>query len=304
MRYRYKIGIPVALILLLVVYGLISFLMASGVTKADRIALITDPAAYGMAFQDVEFSPRSGDTDLTLKGWFIEGEDSGRAILFVHGINSNREEDEDFLKISAELVERGFSALLFDLRAHGESDGDKVSGGLRERQDVLGAFDLLTGFGLSPDRIGVLGFSMGAATSLMTAAEEPAIIALVVDSPFADVADLIAQETARKTPFPEWFVPVFVPGMKLFASTLYDIDIDEIVPEDAAKSLDYPIMVIHGMEDTRIKTEHGIRVYDVAHPDSTLWLVPEVDHTDAFATHPDEYVERIAKYFESRLGAQ
>ncbi|MGH2543728.1 MAG: alpha/beta hydrolase, partial [Ardenticatenaceae bacterium] len=289
MRRAIKFGVPALLILLAIVYALISFLMASGVTKADRKALTTTPAAFGMEYEDVEFPPRDDTDGITLRGWFIPAENSGQAILFVHGINSNREEGEDFLNLASRLVGNGFNVLLFDLRAHGESDGEQVSGGLRERQDVLGAFDFLISRGIESDEIGVLAFSMGAATALQTAAQEPRITALVADSPFADVADMVAQETARTTIFPRWLVPVFIPGMKLFANVIYDIDIGEIVPEDAVKQLDYPIFVIHGLADTRIATEQGIRVHEAAHPDSELWLVPEVDHVDAFREHPDEY---------------
>ncbi len=304
MRRAVRWGIPVLVVLLAVAYTLISYLMASGVTEAERKALTTNPLAFGMEYEDVAFSPRDDGDGITLRGWYIPCDGCGQAILMVHGLNANREEDEDFLKLASRLTEGGFSVLLFDLRAHGESGGEQVSGGLRERQDVLGAFDFLLSRGIEPDDIGLLGFSMGAATSLLTAAEEPRITALVADSPFADVADLIAQETARKTVFPEWLVPIFIPGMRLLANTLYDIDIRQIVPEEAVARLGYPVLVIHGGADGRIRAEHGVRVHAAAHPDSKLWLVPDAEHTGAFPGHPDDYAQRVLAYFRARLGAE
>ena len=82
-----------------------------------------------------------------------------------------------------------------------------MSGGYFEQQDLLGAFDFLVQRGIPPERIGVIGFSMGASTSILGVAEEPAIRAVVVDSPYANASELIAQETARKTVFPQWIVP-------------------------------------------------------------------------------------------------
>ena len=70
------------------------------------------------------------------------------------------------------------------------------------------------------------------------------------------------------------------------------------------KLLPYPILIIHGMADSRIPFEHGVRVHEVAHPDSKMWLVPEVDHVDAFLTYPDEYVERLVSYLNGRLGVR
>lgn len=309
MRRVIKWGIPIVLALLAVVYVFIACQMAAGVTKADRKPLQHDPATYGLEVEDVTFFPR-GD-DLALSGWYISRETRRPTVILVHGLGVNREESEtydngeessDFLKISAELVKRGFDVLLFDLRGHGRSEGVRVSGGYYERDDVLGAFDFLKSRGVPPERIGVLGFSMGAATSLLAAAKEPSIRAVVADSPFANASELIAQETARKTPFPERIIPVFVPGMKLIAKLRYGIVIDELVPEKAVTRLDYPILLIHGTADTRIPFENSVRVHSAANPQSRLWLVPQAAHTRAFGNGNGEYIDRIASYFNERLG--
>ena len=148
---------------------------------------------------------------------------------------------------------------------------------------------------------GLIGFSMGAATSIMAAAEEPRITAVVADSPYADASDLIAREAARKTPFPLWLMPIFIPTTKLMAKGIYGIDIGELVPERAVARLGYPILVIHGTEDQRVPLEHGQRVVEAAKTGSVLWRVPGVDHVDAFLTYPDEYVDRVTEYFGSRF---
>ena len=135
----------------------------------------------------------------------------------------------------------------------------------------------------------------------MAAAEEPRITALAADSPYADASDLIARESARKTPIPQWLIPIFIPTAKLMAKSVYGIDIGELVPERAVTRLEYPIMVIHGTGDQRIPWEQGQRVAKAAEEGSILWLVPDVDHVDAFLTYPDEYVDRIAEYFGSRF---
>jgi pimeloyl-ACP methyl ester carboxylesterase len=192
--------------------------------------------------------------------------------------------------------------LLFDLRAHGESDGSRVSGGYFERRDVLGAYEFLVERGAAPGSVGVLGRSMGAGIAIMAAAQETGIAAVVADSPFAAVDDLIAQETARKTPIPKGIVPVFLPAAKLFASTLYAIDLGELVPEDDVTRLAYPVLVIHGEADERIPASHGRRVHEGAPAGSELWLLPGVDHADAFLEQPEAYVERVVGYFGVRLG--
>ena len=232
MRLIYKRAIPAIVVLLIVAYGLVSYLIASGVTKAERKAQEDHPSAYGLEFEDVEFASRRGD--VTLKGWYIPGRREGPTLIFVHGIGSVRSGDRA-VDLASRLAQRGFGILLFDLRAHGTSEGKQVSAGQHEQQDVLGAFDYLVRGGVPPDRIGLVGFSMGAGIALMAAAEEPAIRAVVADSPFANASELLGQETARKTPFPEWLVPIFLPTAKLMADQLYGINVGDLVPEEDVK---------------------------------------------------------------------
>ncbi len=85
---------------------------------------------------------------------------------------------------------------------------------------------------------------------------------------------------------------------------LHGIKLGDLDPESAVAVIDYPILLIHGMEDTRIPVEQGIRVHAASHQNSSLWLVPGTDHVDAFLNFPDEYTERVIAYFRGRLGVQ
>lgn len=297
-RRAIRYGIPTFVVLLVIVYGFISFIITSSITKYERKPQEDNPAAYGLQYEDIDFLSKGGDVNLS--GWYIPGEGKGPALIFVHGIGSVRSGAEA-VDLASRLVARGFSVLMFDLRGHGNSGGELISGGYLEQQDVLGAFEFLQRQGIPSESIGFIGFSMGAAITILAAAEEPGICALVADSPYANISDLIAQETARKTVFPEWLAPVFLPGVNLMARVLYGIDIGVLVPEEAVTLLPYPIMVIHGTDDTRISLEHGTRVHDAAHPASLMWVVPGVDHVQSFAEHPEEYVKRVADYFEEQL---
>lgn len=298
-----------ALLLLAGCYAFIAYAMASGVTALERSALDGTPDAYGLPYKEVVFSPRGDEwADIDLRGWIIEqegpaGPQDELTVILVHGLNSNRTGDYA-LELTDRLFELDFNVLLFDLRGHGESDGDQLSGGYFEKWDVLGAYDFLVQRGVPSERIGVLGWSMGAATALLAIAEEPAIRAVVADSAFADVLDLIAQETARTTPFPQWFVPVFIPGMSFMSSVLYGIDVGAVAPEKAVAALDYPILVIHGDADSRIPVGQSVRIHAAAPAGSELWLVPGSDHADAFFDAPDEYAVQVDAYFRLILAGK
>ncbi len=288
-------------LVLLVAYSVISYFIAAGVTKAERKALEDRPSDYALAYEDVQFMSRKGD--ILLKGWYIPGEPDKPVVIFVHGISGTRAGDHTLDLVKRLRNRYGFGTLLFDLRAHGESGGDKISAGVFERKDVEGALDYLKGRGVPAERVGLLGFSMGAAIAILTAADEPAFRAVVADSPFAVASELVAQETARKTPFPEWMVPIFLPGASFLANLVYGIDLGLLVPLTYVADLDYPVLIIYGTTDTRIPNSHSQRIYAAAPPGSLVWRVEGVGHTDAFQEYPDEFVQRVGDYFHLRLGA-
>jgi pimeloyl-ACP methyl ester carboxylesterase len=301
MRRVVRWGLPLLVVLLVVAYLGVSYLIASQVAESEHKEQEELPGEYGLVYEDVEFMSRADG--LALSGWYIQADSEGPTLLFVHGIGGVRSGD-NAVELASMLVERGFDVLMFDLRGHGSSEGDRVSGGDHERQDVLGALDFLEGRGVALENVGVLGFSMGAGTAALAMAEAPEVRALVLDSPYANASDRIAHEIGVRSVFPAWIAPVFVPGAKVVARLQFDIDIGALVPERVVADLDYPLLIIHGEADTRIPVEHGIRVHMASHTDSELWLVEGVDHVDAFLTYPEEYTDRVAAYFEERLGGE
>jgi pimeloyl-ACP methyl ester carboxylesterase len=82
-----------------------------------RTRWITPPGAYGLSnVEDVRFTTSD---DIGIAAWYVRPrDDGGAAMVFVHGLGSNRGE---LLDVAALLHERlGVGALLIDLRNHGE----------------------------------------------------------------------------------------------------------------------------------------------------------------------------------------
>ena len=292
-------GVLAVAVLLAVAYFGVSYVIASQVATSEHKEQEGYPEDYGLPYEEVEFTSRTDG--LTLRGWHMESEPGGPTLLFVHGIDSVRS-GNNALQLASMMTELSFNVLMFDLRGHGSSDGNRVSGGDHERQDVLGAFDFLEERGVPPSNIGVLGFSMGAAAAALALAEAPSVNAFVLDSPYANLSDLIARRVGNRSVLPGWAVPLFVPGVKLAARIVFDIDINAMAPERIVSDLDYPVLLIHGEDDTRIPVEHGIRVHMASHADSELWLLEGIGHVDAFDAYPEEYGQRVSSYFWERLG--
>ncbi len=285
-------------LILSILYLLASYMIASGLTKVEEPELADSPSDYGIEFESVKFMSRRGD--VTLDGWHLPSGDGMPSIVFAHGIGAGRTGD-GMTELAAMLNRRGFGALLFDLRAHGASEGDRVSGGWHERLDALGAYDYLLTRGVAPSDIGLLGFSMGAATAALAAADEPGVGALLLDAPYANASDMTLRETALRTPLPGWIVPAFAPCVTYLARALFDISMEDMSPERAVSTLDYPVMVIYVTDDPRVPPEQSHRVFDAAPEGSELWVIEGPAHVEGFLENKEEYAARVADYFLSRL---
>src|SRR5437016_5186056 len=86
-----------------------------------------------LPYEDVSFDSLDG---VNLDGWFIPAPDAGAVALLCHGYLGNR---EGMLAHARFLHEAGYSALLFDFRAQGQSRGNLCTFGYREALDVRGA---------------------------------------------------------------------------------------------------------------------------------------------------------------------
>jgi alpha-beta hydrolase superfamily lysophospholipase len=138
------------------------------------------PADFDLAFENIELTTLD---DITLTAWFIPApEPNGAALVLAHGHGGNR----SALLPNAEILTRnGYSLLLLDLRGHGQSDGDLVTYGFLESQDVLAAVEYLARRSeIDRDQIGLLGQSLGGAAVIHAGAQSEIPRVLVIESTF------------------------------------------------------------------------------------------------------------------------
>jgi uncharacterized protein len=214
----------------LLISGLMAFLYVSvSITVALVITyrppkpITRTPASLGLVYHDVAFLSR--EDHLLLIGWLIPGilPDGRltveRTVIQVHGANSNRAMvlDKDAL-----IAQQGIAVLAFDSRGNGESAPAPSGGGYFEQRDNLGAVDFLRSGSLPypglgrPRAIGGWGISVGGDALIYAAAQEPAIKAIVVDSPYATLGEYMERA------FGPYFI--FIAGTRFTSMMLSGID--------------------------------------------------------------------------------
>jgi fermentation-respiration switch protein FrsA (DUF1100 family) len=251
------------------------------------------PANYGLTAEAAEF--QSGD-GVTLRGWYIPVENSVKTVIVCSGANGSLDAD---VHVAPWLHEAGYNVLLFDWRAHGQSEGEIVTVGFNERYDLIAAVQFAMSHGA--ERVGVLGFSMGGTVAIDTAAVYEDIHAIVADSPFVFVLSAIAGGLIERN-VPEGLSFLLA---RLFVSTaclrtqlnLFDIDLARWINRVAPR----PLLLIFGEQDVIVPLSEVDTIFARAGEPKEIWRVPEAAHRNIHVQWPDEYRQKIREFFEKNL---
>lgn len=239
-----------------------------------------------------------GADGAALRGWFFRPElSNGNAVLLLHGISDSR---GGVMGLARLLVENHYSVLAPDNRGHGESGGELVTYGLRERDDVRRWVNWVEA-SEHPRHVYGMGESLGASVLLQSLANEKRFSAVVAECPFANFERVAVDRVAQRVPGPAiiqraFAVPMVWSGF-LYARLKYGVDFSAASPEQALAGTRTPVLLIHGSADTNIYPAHSEALVKCNPEHVTLWIVPGARHTAAMGTAPEEFRRRVLDWF-------
>jgi dipeptidyl aminopeptidase/acylaminoacyl peptidase len=255
-------------------------------------------------FESVSFMDRT--TKVRIAGWWMPVDDDpgAPAVIAVHGYTACRR-DGSVLLAAGMLHRHGIAALAIDLRNHGESGrtGGRHTGGVREADDVLGAWDWLVKFrGLAPERIGLFGISLGAASVLIAAGDEPRVAAVWSDSSYGDLDEATRAEVERSH-----LPALLLPGGQVAARLLDGPGLRGKSPLLAMGRMGRrAVYITHGRLDTRLEVHFADQLIAAglaAGSTGGSWIVDDAEHAGAIVDHPAEYEHRLTDFFGRSLVA-
>jgi pimeloyl-ACP methyl ester carboxylesterase len=214
-----------------------------------------------------------------LAGWRCVGAGARRGtVVYLHGIADNRSSAAGVLP---RFTRRGFDAIAYDSRAHGESGGDACTYGFFEKRDLARVLETVDG-----GPIILLGASLGAAVALQHAAGNPRVSGVVAAEVFADLRTVATE----RAPF------VFTRGAIEQALALAEerghFEVDAVSPVTAAAAIDRPVILIHGEADVDTPPEHARRVLAALNGPKRLILVPGAGHNESLRGEVWPEIER------------
>ena len=293
-KLDYKLPVAIVLLLLIALTGFVHS-RARRLVAPPRTFTQQTPSDFGITnWQEITFTT---EDNLQLSGWYIPPQtEIGAALIFVHGLGSNR---SDLLDQAAVLAKEGYGALLFDLRAHGLSEGRQSSWGLTEVADVQAALAfLLAQPAVDPDKIGIVGHSMGGAIAIRAAAQLPQIRLVVAESVNTNFADNAARLTVSFARLPDWTAPLIMP----WAESIAGVDSSQLAPlQEVASLAPRPILFIQGGRDKTVHVSNGSALYETAVSPKERLLIPEAGHNNLFDTDPEIITQRLLQFLARNL---
>jgi fermentation-respiration switch protein FrsA (DUF1100 family) len=259
-------------------------------TAPSRRSPEATPASVGLGHREVGLLSTDG---VRLSAWWVPVEGSSLAAVFVPGWGGYKF-DEHLLQTLPVYHDAGYSVLLLDLRAQGESGGTRRTLGYREVRDVRGALAWLQRQGYAPDQVVLHGWSMGGATALR-AAPGTGVAAVIEEAGYADLPILLKGEIPEFVRFGRPLRPAILLAGRLFP----DFDPWDVIPKkDAAKLSDegIPLFVIHSTDDDIVPYEQA-RIFAAAYPDARVWKLEGYAHVEAYQ-HP-EYAQRLRAFLDA-----
>ncbi|MGD6846815.1 alpha/beta hydrolase [Rossellomorea aquimaris] len=247
-------------------------------------------------FESVEVETEDG---LTLRAQYLENESpNGKVVILAHGYKGNSEQMPEITRF---YYEEGYNILKPDARGHGKSEGDYIGYGWDDRLDYKEWINLLINE-KDEKSIFLHGFSMGAATVLMTSGEDlpEEVKGIIADSGYTSLKEELTHQLNylyRLPAFPIMEITSVV--TKVRAGYTFS----EASALDQVKKNKLPLFIIHGDQDELVPTEMANRLYEASNSMKELWIVPGAGHTEGFTVEEEEYKKRVKGFIEKVMNS-
>ena len=260
-------------------------------THRGQLGEVHSPDEYGMEFESIEFQTSD---KLTLRGVWIPARGSDKAVIILHGHGSSYDFD---VYRSPALHAAGFNVLLFDFRAHGRSEGNRMTFGYEEQKDVAAAIEFVHKRGMK--HVGLLGFSYGGMASMISTPKSPDVEAVISDGGPARIRTAIAARGVEMG-FPLWLTKPLAWLIISMTSLRLGVNLFRYEPiQWVGKITPRPILFIHGDLDQYLPDFDDL--YAAASTPKELWRLPDAGHTNASQLYPEEHTRRVVEFFSQNL---
>ena len=232
---------------------------------------------------------------INLSGIFLKRVNAKGNVLLCHGYKGGKEFMFGLLKAFP-----NFNVLMFDFRAHGQSDGLYCSLGCHEYKDVIAGVQYLKKHSKPNLPTVMLGISMGGSSCLKALEHEPDLCdALIIDSSFADLRKMFLRGFSLKVKLPHY---PFFSLLRTMFHYCANCDIRKMSPVSSIKTIQKPIFLIHACNDPLIPPENSLHLYAHSQNKKTkIWVGPRCRHGWLHTYFPHNYQKKVQKFLRKTI---
>jgi pimeloyl-ACP methyl ester carboxylesterase len=257
--------------------------------RAPRLGHDRGAGEHGFAADRVQEVRIPGPRGRQLFGWLVLPPQAAQrplpAVLVMHGWGANA---AVMWPVVPPLHEAGFAVVLIDARCHGRSDDESFTSMPRFAEDIAAGLAWLRRQPeIAPDRLALLGHSVGAAAALLHASRHHDVRAVVSLSSFAHPREVMRRFMAEKrVPYPVlgWYVMRHV-------QRVIGVSFDDIAPLATLARLQCPALLVHGRNDTVVPVSDGQRLLAISSRARLLLVDGDHDLRDALAPHAQTLID-------------
>lgn len=283
------VKLAIGLAVLIVLYGSVSWVFSSKlIAQQFPSEEQVDFASFGLPNPE-EFTVANGK--INLAGWYFDNPaNGGCGVVMLHGYTGNK---VTVLNTNSLFWDLGCDLVFYDLRGHGLSSKGMHTYGALDKGDQIAVIDwFINRTGLPENKIGLIGWSYGAATSLLTAAERPGLAFVIADASYSSVTDIGTTQAGKM--FGTW-AKVFVPGALLISRIRGDFNPSDAAPATAIKNVTIPTLLIHSTTDEFTPFEQSVKIFANSDQSHTRLILTQygAPHAQSYGTDRVAYTGYI-----------
>ncbi|MGH8758218.1 MAG: alpha/beta hydrolase [Burkholderiales bacterium] len=283
MKTRLRVAIFIALNVAIAA-GMSAYIAGTRLLSAAPAAI--PDSALALPHERVTFQSASGSL---IRGWWVAGAGRG-AVVLLHGIKGNR---LDMVGRAEFLNRAGYSVLLFDFQAHGESPGGHVTLGYLEARDAAAAVAYAQSR-RPGESVSVIGVSLGGAAALLGPEPLP-VRALVLEAVYPRIQEAVKNRMRVQVgPLADVLAPMLFVQLPWRAG----VSVDDLSPLDRITTVTAPVLVITGSEDHHTTLRDSEALFAAAAGPKEMWVIPGAVHENFAAYAPQEYQARVLAFLD------
>ncbi|WP_400079330.1 alpha/beta hydrolase [Winogradskyella sp. R77965] len=215
-------------------------------------------------------------------------------IILLHGIRSDKHQFKNAIQF---LSKNGYNSVGLDSRAHGKSEGNFCTFGVNEKRDIKILIDYLSekeNF----NHFGVWGQSLGGGIGLQAMGYDKRIEFGIIESTFSDFKTIVndyfdLHAGFSYSPFSNYLVNR--------TGEIAEFDSNDAKPIKYCKSINQPILLVHGNQDKRINIKYGRANFSAIPSKRKEFIeIDSANHSNVWKVGGETYFNRILKFLNDQ----